>query len=100
MSAGIRNHTTTTAGLHPRLVARIHPGLVAERARIARRYEPTARERFPVLRDRLLASRPVIGTRARFPKIGPKQGRGIVAETWPIYGAPTFRNVIENGEHR
>lgn len=57
----------------------------AERARIEGRYGPSARELFPVLRERLLASRPVLGTdRARN----------------QVYGAPTFRNVInERGEH-
>jgi hypothetical protein len=76
------------------------PARVArERQRIARRYQPSARELFPVLRDRLLASRPVIGTRATFPKGSPSR-RSLVAETEPIYGKPTFRNRIdENGAH-
>lgn len=65
------------------------------------RYAPSARELFPTLRDRLLASRPVIGTKATFPKVGRAQGRGLIAKTEPIYGSPTFRNVIdaETGEH-
>lgn len=49
-----------------------------------RQYSPSARDVFPMLRQRLLESRPVIG------RMG----------TQPIYGKPTFRNVIdENGQH-
>lgn len=53
--------------------------------RTAASIRPSAREWFPYLLDRLMASRPVIG----------EDDRGL-----PIFGAPTFRNVIdEHGEH-
>lgn len=50
---------------------------------------PSARELFPLLRARLLASRPYIGQR-----------ENPAGDITPIYGAPTFRNVIdESGRH-
>ncbi|GAA4762327.1 hypothetical protein [Microbacterium gilvum] len=57
------------------------PALAAERMRLQASVRPTAREMFPILRERLLASRPVIGE----------------IDGTPVYGEPTFRNVIENG---
>jgi len=71
-----------------------------ERQRIELRYAQDARALFPELRDRLLASRPVIGTKAKIPTTGGRRGRVLVADTEPIYGKPTFRNRIdENGVH-
>jgi hypothetical protein len=52
------------------------------------RFAPSARELFPMLRRRLLESRPVL---AIFDE-------GRPGERW-MYGDPTFRNVIENGQH-
>lgn len=51
----------------------------------ARTIRPSAREWFPYLVDRLMASRPIIGeTKAGL----------------PVFGAPTFRNRIdEHGHH-
>lgn len=71
--------------------------LARERAGIARRYQPSAREFFPVLRETLLASRPVIGERKTVvgrDKIGRAKYR-----REPIYGKPTFRNVAGSGVH-
>lgn len=60
--------------------------LVAERLRVEGRLKPGARDLFPELRERLLASRPALGF-----NVG---NRGLEA-----FGAPTFRNVInEKGE--
>lgn len=60
--------------------------IVREREAREARLRPSARELFPVLRERLLASRPMLGH-----NVG---NRGLEA-----YGAPTFRNRInENGE--
>lgn len=88
-------------GIRARISGRRKGQARRERELIEMRYEPSARDLFPAMRDRLLASRPVIGTRATFPKVGRTQGRGIVAKTEPIYGPPAFRNVIdaETGEH-
>jgi len=62
---------------------RIAPApLVRERERLKGGLKPGARELFPLLRDRLLASRPVIAV--------DDQGR-------KAYGPPTFRNVIADG---
>jgi hypothetical protein len=61
------------------------PLVVYRRQVIERDYLPSARDLFPVLRERLLASRPVIGV--GWPNAD------------PIYGSPTFRNRIdENGQ--
>lgn len=67
----------------------------AERQAITRLYRPSARELFPALRERLLASRPEVGVRARF--VPNRTGR-LVAVQETVYGAPTFRNVIEGGD--
>lgn len=88
------------AELHPRHL--VDARMIRERRVIASRYRASARDLFPALRERLLASRPIIGTKATFPKLSlqKRAPRGIIAKTEPIYGAPTFRNVIdENGRH-
>jgi hypothetical protein len=70
---------------------------------------PSARELFPVLRDRLLASRPVIGFRYRIFPGGPWKTvelseKGITSVQRKggaelLYGRPTFRNALnEKGE--
>lgn len=58
--------------------------------------KPSAREWFPILRDRLLASRLESKRRVRYvDEAGKVRYRVVVT-----YGAPTFRNVInEAGEH-
>lgn len=67
------------------------------RERLARedRLRSSARDLFPALCERLLASRPIIGDQK------PRPGAdGITSTRLPIYGKPTFRNVIdENGKH-
>lgn len=56
--------------------------------------KPSAREWFKLLRPRLLQSRPVVDTtREVFHADGSHTGGK------PIYGKPTFRNVIEKGKH-
>ncbi|WP_066041964.1 hypothetical protein [Herbiconiux solani] len=56
--------------------------------------QPGAREVFPVLRERLLASRPIVGDKK------PRHGAdGIRTPLEPIYGKPTFRNVIERDDN-
>lgn len=74
------------------------PPVVVERMRAEARLLPSARDLFPQLRERVLASRPVLGwdvngkRQARAPRPGVK--------ATPIYGAPTFRNRIDSkGEH-
>ncbi|MFT4281225.1 hypothetical protein [Microbacterium sp.] len=66
---------------------------VVERERIERKLRPSARDLFPVLRTRLLESRPIIGDQK------PRRGAdGIRTTLLPVYGKPTFRNVVdENG---
>jgi hypothetical protein len=62
----------------------------------ARQLLPSARELFPVLRRRLLESRPIIGRTVEvFHADGTKTGGK------PIYGRPTFRNAIDpfTGKH-
>jgi hypothetical protein len=70
---------------------------------------PSARELFPILRERLLASRPVIGFKYRIFPGGPWKTvelseKGITSVQRKggaelIYGKPTFRNVLdEKGE--
>lgn len=66
-----------------------------EGARIALAYEPSARELFPELRERLHASRPVIGqNRGAYRRDRSGRKRYLNAPT-PIYGRPTFRNVMQ-----
>jgi hypothetical protein len=65
---------------------------------------PSARELFPVLRARLLASRPLLEP-ARRVTHRPKRGGLFRRQGYNVqvvaakYGAPTFRNVIEDGKH-
>lgn len=60
-----------------------------------RQYSPSARDVFPMLRARLLGSRPVVGFTAEV-----FHADGSRTESQPIFGKPTFRNVIdENGAH-
>lgn len=66
--------------------------LVVERERIERKLRPSARDLFPTLRERLLTSRPIIGDRK------PRRGAdGVSTPLEPVYGAPTFRNVLVEG---
>ncbi len=60
----------------------------------------SARELFPILREKLLASRPVVG-QDRGPYKRDKTGRKryFGKTSTPIYGAPTFRNIIKDGGH-
>lgn len=75
-----------------KLMTRVSAEIANERRAIEQAYEPDAREWFRYLRERLLASRPVIGTRATFPR-GPRPANGALrAVTEPIYGRPTFQN--------
>lgn len=63
--------------------------LVREREAREARLMPSARDLFPALRERLLASRPLLGLI--------DEGKPTERE---VLGAPTFRNVIdENGNH-
>lgn len=81
--------------LHPRHLMSGDRRLLGERLRIAAKVKPSAREQFADLRVRLLASRPIIGDQK------PRRGAdGISSPRLPIYGKPTFRNIIdENGRH-
>lgn len=60
----------------------------------------SARELFPILNSKRLASRPVVG-QDRGPYKLDKTGRKryLSKVSTPIYGEPTFRNVIEKGVH-
>lgn len=75
----------TRGGIRAVLAGRRKGAARRERQIIELRYEPSARERFDDLVARLQASRPILGhTRSGA----------------PVFGAPTFRNVIdENGRH-
>lgn len=57
-----------------------------EQDRIRARYLPSAREQFAIGRELLLASRPVLAI----------HDEGLPTQR-VVYGAPTFRNVIEGG---
>lgn len=83
--------------VHPRHTS---PRRAREHAAIAARYQPSARELFPQLVERLHNSRPVIGEKHVVP-VGAKPNRKGVLPTVavPIFGAPTFRNRIVGGEH-
>jgi hypothetical protein len=68
--------------------------VLSERSRLTLGVHLSARELFPILRDRLLSQRPIIGDRK------PRPGAdGVTSTLLPIYGKSTFRNVIENGKH-
>lgn len=88
MSVRIHNHVNPVPELHPRLLQVRDRRTVAERLRMVGRAKPSARDLFPPLRERLLASRPVLA----FIDEGTPSQR-------VIFGEPTFRNVIVNGEH-
>lgn len=75
--------------VHPRHTNRRN---AAEHTRIAKRYLPSARELFGPLRDRLLASRKIIGDMPPVPGAD-----GVKAPLRPIYGAPSYRNVVVEG---
>jgi hypothetical protein len=67
---------------------------------LSRRLKPSARELFPLLRARLLDSRPLLEpARMERPGTGGRAfGKGRMVPA--VYGKPTFRNVIdENGKH-
>lgn len=82
-------------GMRSRLAARRKGQASTARDRIEAQYAPSARELFPALRLRLLSSRPIVGD------MPPVRGAdGITTPLRPIYGKPTFRNVIEDGELR
>lgn len=76
---------------------------VAYEGRGLRTAGPSARELFPVLRERLLASRPVLepSRTVVFEHVLPGGGSWRQKQTIPpVYGEPTFRNVIdEKGRH-
>ena len=75
--------------IHPRHTTR---RTVAEHSRIAARFRPSARELFGPLRDRLLASRKIVGDMPPIPSAD-----GVSAPLRPIYGPPSFRNVVVEG---
>lgn len=81
------------AEVHPRHLVDVR--MRRERHAIASKYRASARDLFPALRERLLGSRPIIGDQK------PRRGAdGITSTLLPVYGPPTFRNVIdENGRH-
>lgn len=59
----------------------------------------SARELFPILRQKLMDSRPEIG-QDRGPFKLDKTGRKrYLGKPTPVYGAPTFRNAIVDGKH-
>jgi hypothetical protein len=72
----------------------------AEHARIAAKYLPSAREVFEIANQLRLDSRPVLKAARRVVK-GP-DGKRLPqpVQLPPVYGAATFRNVIEDGEWR
>lgn len=73
------------AQLHPRHLRDVRQ--LRERRVIASRFRASARDLFPALRERLLASRPSLGF-------------NVGHRSLEAYGPPTFRNVIdENGQH-
>lgn len=68
-----------------------------ERERVEKAFRPDARAWFLPLRWRLLTSGPVIA--AAVMGTHTIDGREYVVKP-AVYGKPTFRNVIEDGEHR
>lgn len=53
-----------------------------------------------VLSERVHRSRPIIGERVVIPHGAQPDSKGVIrTSTVPIFGKPTFRNVIEGGEH-
>lgn len=78
--------------MHVRHYAAPRP-VVVERQRIEGRLRPSARDLFPMLRERLLASRPIVGDMRPI-----KGADGVNTPLRPVYGAPRFRNRLdENG---
>lgn len=96
------------------------PAVVSERQEIERRFKPSARDWFPLLSWRLNASRPVLQpeqvsedtvTVLRMRRVKDKDGKParrsqpvLVEKTVrtvvpAVYGPPTFRNVVKDGEH-
>ncbi|WP_336642293.1 hypothetical protein [Microbacterium sp. MMO-56] len=69
--------------------------------RVESKLRPSARDLAGPLVERMLASRPVIGTRVTVPPGAKPDSKGVIrTSTVPIYGAPEFRNVINTkGEH-
>lgn len=66
-----------------------------------RTIRPSAREWFPYLRQRLLDSRPIIGERVVIPRDAKPDSKGVIrTSTVPIYGKPTFRNILVDGIHQ
>lgn len=59
----------------------------------------SARELFPILNRKRLDSRPVVGQDRGDFKIDKSGRKRYFNKPMPIYGDPTFRNIIENGEH-
>lgn len=59
----------------------------------------SARELFPILNQKRLDSRPVIGKDRGAFKLDKTGRKRYLGEPTPIYGEPTFRNVIEQGRH-
>lgn len=76
---------TVRTAIHPK---HTNTRNAAEHRRIAARFLPSARDLFPVLREHLLASRPIIGDMKPIPGAD-----GIKTPLRPIYGKPTFRNI-------
>jgi hypothetical protein len=62
----------------------------------ARGHKGSARQTFAALRPVLIQSRPLLQV-LKHPHL--RDGKGKPIEV-PIFGAPTLRNVIEDGEHR
>lgn len=99
MSVGPWRQVTSTRAMHkPRIGRRPANGpipfrLVQEREVLESRVAPSTRDIWPGLRARLLASRPVVGERVH-PHLTDAKGKPLRE---PVFGAPTFRNVIEDG---
>ena len=85
MSTGI--YKTRVGG---RRVFRVPASLVRERERLEKAVAPDARQMFELARPRMLASRPQ--EMMPHPHFKDRRGRPL----WvPVYGAPTFRNRID-----
>ena len=68
---------------------------LAEKVREARKIRPSARQLFTQLNQRRLDSRPITPVKRTLVADGQT-----IRYTEPVYGEPTFRNIInEKGEH-